>query len=337
MAAAVRARRRDVSHRVRRQLHRASRHSSPAPTISSCPARPRSISRAPRPTIATRRRERRARTIGNARPASASVAGRRSLLRSVQHDRGGARPSRRFVEELRDRLSTPASGSRSKRSSTCATVRTGRRTSSRRKRRCSPTRRRSAGDGELGDADGPDSDHPAYHSDQGPSWVASVVNAIGESSYWTSTAIIVIWDDWGGFYDNASPPQLDYRGLGIRVPCLIISPYAKTELRRPHAVRVRQHLAVHRGGQRDSRRQHRPDREGLHRRTRRRASTTRSTSLRRRASSRRSERSIRSNTSCTSRRRTAQSTRVDAGDRKNEIGPPSRRSYLFGLDPLGLR
>jgi phospholipase C len=73
-----------------------------------------------------------------------------------------------------------------------------------------------------------DSDHPwRTHSDLGPSWVASVVNAIGESSYWDSTAIILLWDDWGGFYDNAKPPQLDYRGLGFRVPCLIISPYAK--------------------------------------------------------------------------------------------------------------
>jgi phospholipase C len=72
-----------------------------------------------------------------------------------------------------------------------------------------------------------DSDHPARHSDTGPSWVTSVVNAVGESAYWSSSAIIVVWDDWGGFYDNAPPPQLDYRGLGIRVPCLIISPYAK--------------------------------------------------------------------------------------------------------------
>jgi phospholipase C len=72
-----------------------------------------------------------------------------------------------------------------------------------------------------------DSDHPVAHSDSGPSWVASIVNAIGTSSYWPTSAIIVIWDDWGGFYDNDAPPQLDYRGLGIRVPCLIISPYAK--------------------------------------------------------------------------------------------------------------
>lgn len=77
-----------------------------------------------------------------------------------------------------------------------------------------------------------DSDHPPLRgrkgSDSGPSWVASVVNAIGESSYWDSAAIVVLWDDWGGWYDNSKPPQLDYRGLGFRVPCLIISPYAKT-------------------------------------------------------------------------------------------------------------
>jgi phospholipase C len=75
-----------------------------------------------------------------------------------------------------------------------------------------------------------DSDHPgggARPRAQGPLWVASIVNAIGESSYWNSTAIIVVWDDWGGFYDNVPPPQLDFRGLGIRVPCLIISPYAR--------------------------------------------------------------------------------------------------------------
>jgi phospholipase C len=73
-----------------------------------------------------------------------------------------------------------------------------------------------------------DSDHPGAHSDRGPSWVTSVVNAIGESSYWDSSAIIVVWDDWGGWYDDAPPPQLDFRGLAERVPCLIISPYAKS-------------------------------------------------------------------------------------------------------------
>ena len=54
------------------------------------------------------------------------------------------------------------------------------------------------------------------------------MNAVGSGPDWSSTAIILLWDDWGGFYDNAKPPDLDFRGLGIRVPCLIISPYAKT-------------------------------------------------------------------------------------------------------------
>jgi phospholipase C len=72
-----------------------------------------------------------------------------------------------------------------------------------------------------------DADLPGIHNDKGPSWVTAIVNEIGESQYWESTAIVVIWDEWGGWFDNAPPPQLDFRGLGIRVPCLIISPYAK--------------------------------------------------------------------------------------------------------------
>jgi phospholipase C len=54
-----------------------------------------------------------------------------------------------------------------------------------------------------------------------------VVNAIGESSYWNSTAIVIVWDDWGGLYDNIAPAQLGYGGLGFRVPAIIVSPYAK--------------------------------------------------------------------------------------------------------------
>ena len=72
-----------------------------------------------------------------------------------------------------------------------------------------------------------DSDHPGSKSDTGPSWVASVVNAIGKSKFWKNTAIIVVWDDWGGFYDHVAPPQVDYQGLGFRVPLLAIAPYAK--------------------------------------------------------------------------------------------------------------
>jgi phospholipase C len=74
-----------------------------------------------------------------------------------------------------------------------------------------------------------DSDHAGFGtSDTGPAWVAKVVNAIGESKYWNSTAVIVVWEDWGGWYDHVAPPQLDYAGLGFRVPMIVVSPYAKT-------------------------------------------------------------------------------------------------------------
>jgi phospholipase C len=76
--------------------------------------------------------------------------------------------------------------------------------------------------------DAHNSDHPGSGSDTGPSWVATVVNAIGRSSYWPSTAIVVVWDDWGGFYDHVPPPFRDrWGGLGFRVPMLVISPYAR--------------------------------------------------------------------------------------------------------------
>jgi phospholipase C len=72
------------------------------------------------------------------------------------------------------------------------------------------------------------SDHAGSNSKRGPSWVASVVNAVGKSKFWSSTAIFVVWDDWGGWYDDVAPPQLDFDGLGIRVPFICVSPYAKT-------------------------------------------------------------------------------------------------------------
>ena len=53
------------------------------------------------------------------------------------------------------------------------------------------------------------------------------MNAVGGSRFWPSTAIFVMWDEWGGWYDHVPPPQVDYDGLGIRVPLLVISPYAK--------------------------------------------------------------------------------------------------------------
>jgi phospholipase C len=71
------------------------------------------------------------------------------------------------------------------------------------------------------------SDHAGNKSTTGPSWVASVVNAIGESKYWDSTAIFVFWDDYGGWYDPEPPAYKDYDGLGVRIPMLIVSAYAE--------------------------------------------------------------------------------------------------------------
>jgi phospholipase C len=61
----------------------------------------------------------------------------------------------------------------------------------------------------------------------GPEWVASVVDAIGEGPLWNSTAIFIVWDDWGGWYDHVKPPKLDLMGLSFRVPFIVIGPYAK--------------------------------------------------------------------------------------------------------------
>jgi phospholipase C len=71
------------------------------------------------------------------------------------------------------------------------------------------------------------SDHAGSNSALGPQWVASVVNAVGRSPAWNSTAIFIVWDDWGGWYDHVVPPQLDNMGLGFRVPLIVVSPYAK--------------------------------------------------------------------------------------------------------------
>jgi phospholipase C len=76
------------------------------------------------------------------------------------------------------------------------------------------------------------SDHPGDRIGGGPSWVASVVNAVGQSPFWKSTAIVITWDDWGGWFDHYTPrhpaalPQDPYE-YGFRVPLLVISPYAR--------------------------------------------------------------------------------------------------------------
>jgi phospholipase C len=82
---------------------------------------------------------------------------------------------------------------------------------------------------------GATSDHALQNDGSGPSWVASIVNAIGNSSYWSNTAIIITWDDWGGWYDHVPPPQVLVNCAqwgcgyvyGFRVPLIVVSPYAK--------------------------------------------------------------------------------------------------------------
>ena len=71
------------------------------------------------------------------------------------------------------------------------------------------------------------SEHPPSPISNGQAWVTAVVNALMRSPNWSSTAIFVAWDDWGGFYDHVVPPHVDENGFGLRVPALVISPYAK--------------------------------------------------------------------------------------------------------------
>ena len=73
------------------------------------------------------------------------------------------------------------------------------------------------------------SDHADVTDGSGPSWVASVVNAIGSSPYWDSTAIFITWDDWGGWYDHVTPTIKNSYQYGFRVPLIVASPYAKAQ------------------------------------------------------------------------------------------------------------
>src|SRR5262249_24710700 len=87
---------------------------------------------------------------------------------------------------------------------------------------------------------GPDfavSDHPSrpgirgspgiFSVCEGENWTVQYINAIMQGPNWPTTAIVLTWDDFGGFYDHVVPPAVDYYGLGIRVPLLVISPYVK--------------------------------------------------------------------------------------------------------------
>jgi phospholipase C len=71
------------------------------------------------------------------------------------------------------------------------------------------------------------SEHPPARVSDGQSYVTSLVNSVMKSPDWSSTAIFLAWDDWGGFYDHVKPPTVDALGYGLRVPGIAISPYAK--------------------------------------------------------------------------------------------------------------
>jgi phospholipase C len=71
------------------------------------------------------------------------------------------------------------------------------------------------------------SEHPPASVAEGQAWVTNLVNAVMNGPDWSSSAIFVSWDDWGGFYDHVVPPTVDGNGYGLRVPGLVISPYAK--------------------------------------------------------------------------------------------------------------
>jgi phospholipase C len=72
-----------------------------------------------------------------------------------------------------------------------------------------------------------DSEHGPALVSSGQAYVTKVINAVMRSPNWDSTAIFLSWDDWGGFYDHVNPPSVDKLGYGVRVPAMVISPYAR--------------------------------------------------------------------------------------------------------------
>jgi phospholipase C len=75
--------------------------------------------------------------------------------------------------------------------------------------------------------EGNPNEHPGSNTNvcEGENWTVEYVNAVMKSEFWESTAIVIVWDDFGGFYDHVVPPHYDIMGLGPRTPALIISPW----------------------------------------------------------------------------------------------------------------
>jgi phospholipase C len=73
----------------------------------------------------------------------------------------------------------------------------------------------------------PESDHPPYSICQGENWTVRTLDAVMRGTDWSSTAVVLTWDDFGGFYDHVPPPHLDLYGLGPRVPAIVVSPWAR--------------------------------------------------------------------------------------------------------------
>jgi phospholipase C len=71
------------------------------------------------------------------------------------------------------------------------------------------------------------SEHPPWLVSAGQSYVTSLINAVMQGPNWKDSAIFLVWDDWGGFYDHVRPLAVDINGYGLRVPAMVISPYAK--------------------------------------------------------------------------------------------------------------
>jgi phospholipase C len=72
-----------------------------------------------------------------------------------------------------------------------------------------------------------ESDHPPWSMCAGENWTVAQINAVMKSPLWSSTVIVLMWDDYGGFYDHVAPPHLSLYKLGVRVPAIVISPFAK--------------------------------------------------------------------------------------------------------------